>query len=149
MSRRTERNRARDVISENGQKQKRRRETERKARDSTKKENNHHAEIIFPELLASLSCAARRRGISPSPSYSSFSSLTRFLPWTWIHFSLQLCLRLPSVFHPPWTSLRRRRLRSHGSRIYAMTNCLPAWLPRDRRRQLEVRRIQGNCSFDG
>lgn len=91
-----------------------------------------------------------------SPSYSSFSSLTRFLPWTWIHFfpstPLPLTFRVPSV---PWTSLWRRRrsrrlLRSHGSRIYAMTNCpcLLAYLV-DRRRQLEVRRIQENCSFDG
>lgn len=109
-------------------------------RESTKKENNNaddHAEIISPSFLASLSRASRRSVAHPSPHLLRSPILlflfvvNSFLALNLNAFfrSLQLRFCLPSVFYLPRTSLRRGERRggkvvaSHGSRIYAMTNC--------------------------
>lgn len=97
---------------------------------------------------------------SRSPSYSSFSSLTRFLPWTWIHFFPfnSASTYLPcSIRHGPPSRGEEGGGGGGEGCCEATVAVFTRWrtaracfaTPRDRRRQLEVRRIQGNCSFDG
>lgn len=119
MSKRTERNRARDVSEKATEKR-------REKRDSTKKENNHHdgdgddddATTVKsfpppPELLASLSCAARTARYLPSRSPSllflfvvnSFLALNLnpFFPFSSASTHLPCSIRLPSTHGPPST----------------------------------------------
>lgn len=81
---------------------------EKKSVKTKKGSNNSRWPVCwnhFPELLASLT-RATRRSISPRfASYSSFSSLTRFLPWTWIRLfssaSLPRTFRVSSAVDLP------------------------------------------------